>query len=318
LQFKDYLDNPQLYHYKKGNTYTFNNPYSTTVKETVEVTIANHGTAALYNYTPHVYNGNYNFWKLWRRYFGSSTQGYPNGSLLQIKGEPGVWLIQDGQRRAFLAKGALTSRFDTNKIIQVSRADLERYEVGTPIKFPQYSIVMSPDNKLYLLVDNIKRPFDSKEAFAKLGYNPEEIMKASFEDVASYKTGQAITVKDAYPTGALLQNNKTGAVFWVEGQSKAPVTDAIYLKTKFKNKKIIKVVPATLDKYQTVAPVRFADGELVKIENGISIYVVENGLLRPLASMAVFDQMGYQAKNVIIITPKVFLSYQVGDPIGQQ
>ena len=69
LQFIDYMENPNLYTYKAGETYTFTNPYSTTEKETTLVTPANQATAGLYNYTPHVYNGNYNFYKIWQRYF---------------------------------------------------------------------------------------------------------------------------------------------------------------------------------------------------------------------------------------------------------
>jgi hypothetical protein len=110
LQFRDYLENPQLYKYQAGQTYIFSNPYGVVSQAPTTVTPINVATAALYNYTPHVYNGNYNFWTIWRRYF--KQEGYPDGSLLQVKGEPGVWLIQDNKKRPFLTRGALISRFD--------------------------------------------------------------------------------------------------------------------------------------------------------------------------------------------------------------
>jgi len=78
LQFFDYMINPQHYTYKVGQTYTFTNPYSTTEQETTVVTPANQATAALYNYTPHVYNGNYNFFNIWQRIFlTSGSAGSP-------------------------------------------------------------------------------------------------------------------------------------------------------------------------------------------------------------------------------------------------
>ena len=55
LQFRSYMDEPRLYKYQAGATYTFTN----TNKADAAVTPANQATAALYNYTPHVYNGNY-------------------------------------------------------------------------------------------------------------------------------------------------------------------------------------------------------------------------------------------------------------------
>ncbi|PIT95772.1 hypothetical protein COT94_04265 [Candidatus Falkowbacteria bacterium CG10_big_fil_rev_8_21_14_0_10_37_14] len=314
LQFRDYLENPNLYTYKKGQTYDFSNPYSTTIKGTVQVTPTNDGTAALYNYTPHVYNGNYNFWKLWHRYFFSVA--YPNGTLLQTVDEPGVWLIQNGQRRAFLAKGALVSRFDISKVITVAKGEINHYPIGAPIRFPQYSIVRSPADQLYLLVDDTKRPFADKTVFKKLGYNPEEVLLATDNDLLSYSYGEPITAEDAYPTGALLQNNKTGGVYFVQAGTKAPLPDAVFLKTRFKNKKIISTTPAKLEKYQTVQPVKFVDGDLVKIENGFTIYVAENGLLRPIISQTAFEKLGYKINNVIIISPRLFMTYQIGNSLG--
>ena len=56
--------------YQVGQTMTFSNstsPYNPPA--TQQVTIGNSATAALYRYTPHAYNGNYNFWKLYRQWF---------------------------------------------------------------------------------------------------------------------------------------------------------------------------------------------------------------------------------------------------------
>src|SRR3989338_7372476 len=158
LQFRDYLDNPQFYTYKTGQTYVFTNPYGTINQNPVTVTTANQATAALYNYTPHVYNGNYNFYKIWRRYF---TRVYPDGSLLQVDGEPGVWLIQIGVKRPFVSRGALLSRFDPKKIIKVNKSDLDSYPIGARIKFPQYSLIRSPRGTIFLLVDDKKQRLDT-------------------------------------------------------------------------------------------------------------------------------------------------------------
>jgi len=314
LQFRDYLENPRLYKYQTGQTYVFTNPYGAVSNEPMTVTPINKATAALYNYTPHVYNGNYNFWKFWNSYFQSS--GYPDGTLLQARGEPGVWLIQDGKKRPFYTRGALISRFDPKKIIPVNKNDLNQYPVGAPIKFPQYAILRGPDKKLYLLVDDAKRLFDSAEAFKKIGYNPEEIIDAGADELASYRDAQPITLNDVYPTGALLKNKTTGEIFWVEAGTKAPIVDPIFLSVKFKNKKPIVVDVATLNKYQTVAPVRFASGELVRLNGGFMNYVVEGITLRPIASNDDFDKLGYKWSNIITISPQVMLLYSFGDQLN--
>jgi len=310
LQFRDYIDNPQYYTYKAGNTYTFAN----TDAEPMTVTPANQATAALYNYTPHVYNGNYNFYKIWQRWF---TKIYPNGSLLQVDGESGVWLLQNGLIRPFLSKAALVSRFDINKIIKINKSDLDKYEKGTPIKFAQYSLVKSPRGTIFLIVDDKKRGFTSMEAFRKMGFNPEEVVAAAWEDINYYADGANITATSTYPTGALLQNKKTGGIYYVIDGIKAPLVDKIFLTTKFKNKKIIVVSPAELDGYQTAKPYLFGDGELLKTKDSPYTYVISGGKKILLASDKVFNGLGYKTENVIIVPSSVLYLYDAGTPITE-
>lgn len=312
LQFIDYLEKPQLYTYRAGGTYIFTSPYGTISQETIMVTPANQATAALYNYTPHVYNGNFNFYKIWQRYF---TKIYPDGSLLQADGEVGVWLIQNGLKRPFVSKGALLSRFNPNKIIIVNKSDLDTYGAGAPIKFPQYSLVRSPRGTIFLLVDNKKRGFTSLAAFKKMGFNPAEVINASWADINSYLDGANLTATSTYPTGALLQDSKTGGIYFVFEGAKAPLIDKIFLTTKFKNKKIIKVKPTELEQYQTTKPVLFNDGELLRTPNSPYNYVISGGKKILLASDKVFQDLGYKTENVIIVPSKVLYLYEAGAPI---
>jgi hypothetical protein len=312
LQFKDYLDKPQLYSYKAGGTYTFTNLYGTISQDPITVTPINQATAALYNYTPHVYNGNYNFYKIWQRYF---TKIYPDGSLLQADSEVGVWLLQNGQKRPFISKSALLSRFDPKKIIKVNKSDLDKYATGAPIKFPQYSLIRSPRGTIFLLVDDKKRGFTSLASFRKMGFNPEEVVNASWEDINSYIDGLPITATSTYPTGALLQDKKTGGVYFVFEGAKAPLVDKIFLSAKFKNKKIIKVKSDELTQYQTVGPVLFDDGELLKTPTSPYTYVISGGKKRLIASDKIFKSLGYKTENVIIAPPKVLYLYEAGAPI---
>lgn len=308
LQFFDYVKNPQLYRYKAGQTYTVTN----TGREPSVITIANNATAGLYNYTPHVYNGNFNFWKLWQRYF---TRDYLNGSLLQASGESGVWLIENGVKRAFLTRSALTSRYDPSRIQIVSRADLDKYETGAPIKFAQYSIIRIPNGRIYLLVDTHKRRFANPEAFKKMGFNPDEIINAAEADIAEYSEGAVITPTSTYPTGALLQDKKTGGVYWVNEGVKQPLLDASLLKTKFKNKRIIKTSAAELATYQTGDPIRLSEGDIVRSASNPAVYIIENGLKRAVVSADAFIKLGYKWSNIFIASDRLLNLHADGEPV---
>lgn len=305
LQFRDYMDNPQLYNYKAGSTYTVSN----TNRDPSVVTPVNQATAALYNYTPHVYNGNYNFYKIWQRWF---TRSYPNGTLMQVEGDPVVWLLSGGMKRAFTSRGALTSRYDPSRVIKVAKSELDKYSQGAPIKFPQYSLVKSPRGTIFLIVDDTKRGFTSQLAFRKTGFNPEEVIDGSWEDLNAFRDGVPITATTTKPTGELVQNKTTGGVYFVIDGTKAPILDAIFLKTKFKNSKITKATTAALDKYKTVDPLKFEDGSLLKSNLGPAVYVIADGKKVAITSGALFEKIGYKWENIITVNSKVLYLYPEG------
>jgi hypothetical protein len=308
LQFYDYMQNPTHYPYVAGRTYTVTN----TGRPSSRITPINQATASLYNYTPHVYNGNFNFYNLWLRYFSHS---YPNGTLLQAKGEPGIWLIQNGKKRPFLSKGALTSRFDLNKVVMVNPSDLEAYTKGDPIKFPQYSLVRSPRGTIFLLVDDKRRGFADSEAFRKIGYNPEEIIDASWADLMSYEEGKTITANSEYLTGALLQDKTSGGVYWVTEGTKAPLWDSVLLKTKYKGKSITPVDSEKLASYETVEPAIFGDGELITSPISPAVYVIEGKKRMPITSGKLFEDLGYKWDNIITVPTKILELYVEGEAI---
>lgn len=316
LQFLAYMNEPWRYSYKAGQTYVFSNPYGTISKEPIVVTPANRATAALYNYTPHVFNGNYNFYRIWQRYFPSQKQRHPDGSLLQAEGDDNVFLIENGKKRPFVSKSALLSRFNLKQIISVSPEELDSYQPGLPIKFPNYSLVKSPKNNVYLIVDKEKRGIISWAVFQKIGFNPAEIIDATFEELEAYQEGNLITATSTHPLGALLQDNTSGGVYFVENGTKAPILDKQVINLKYAGKKIIPASPQDLNAYTTIAPVLLDDGQLVKSTSNQTIYLISNGQKRPFANQSVFEELGYKTENIMTITPQLLYHYPLGEIIN--
>lgn len=318
LQFLAYMDSPQRYNFKAGQTYTFSNPYGTISNEKMVITIANQATAALYNYTPHVFNGNYNVYKLYQRYFPQRIAHYSNGSLLQARGEVGVWLIQNGTKRPFLTKSALVSRYDLNKIILVDAIELDAYTKGSPISLANYSIVKSPNANIYLIVGDEKRKFENSEVFKSFGFNPAEIIEASSQDLSYYKDGNPLTKNSIYPTGALLQDPRNGGVFFVQDGKKAPIVDRIFLQTIYKDRQIIKASAEEIDKYTKIEAIKFGDGELLKSNSANTVYLITNGYKKPFLTGEDFESLGYRWNNIITISPQLLSVYPTGLPVNYE
>lgn len=316
LQFRAYMNENNRYPYKVGQTYVLTNPYNAYCADaTTTVTIDNSATAALYNYTPHVYNGNYNFYRLYKAYFPAGVKNYPNGTLIQATGQKGVWLIENGQKRPFTSYSALTSRFSTKKIVVVDPSVLSSYPKGDPIKFPNYSLVQVENGGIYLLVNNEKRPIASQKIFKAIGFSKDEIIKGTETDLKSYVKGKTITATSAYPTGQLIRDPKTGGIYYVESGYKYPIIDKVFLTTKFSGNRVIKGTTAELNKYIKGNPVLFGNGELLKSKSSNTVYLISEGKKRPFSTGDVFIKLGYSFTNVITVSPQLLALYETGDPI---
>lgn len=306
-----FLDNPEKsapFTIGQTVTVTDSNNGETT---TYTITPANQTTANLYKYTPH-YHGNFNFWKIWRRYFG---QQYPDGSLVKLVNEPSVWLIQKGKKRPFKSYGILLSRYNPEKIVTINKSDLDAFPDGQMINFPQYSYLRSSGGTVYLIIDDNRHGFVSSEALRLLGVNPEEIIDVTWEELDAFEEGKAISLSSAYPTGALLQDRTTGGVYYVENGEKFPIWSKEMMAQRFHDKEIIAVTPEELDAYPTNVPIKFDDGELIK--SGISpvVYVISNGLRRPIVSEDVFNELGYNWDNIVNTTARAVDIHPLGSPI---
>ena len=338
LQFAAYMKDPNRYGFRASITYIAKDgrsmlksvakavqdgDYNSIVSTPgfVTVTVENQATAALYNYTPHVYNGNYNFHRLYNSYFPvglerpATNLAYPDGSVLKLAGEPGIWLIEQGKKRPFLNYASFISRFSPRQVITTNKTLLDAYPVGENVKFPNYSLVQTPDKKIYLLAGNEKRPFDNLTTFRAIGFNAEELEQASEAELAGYTIGKEINASSTYVTGALLQDTKTGGVYYVENGTKAPILDKAFLTHKYKDKKILPASTEVLNKYVTVDPVRFEDGTLLKSDSFPAVYLISNGTKRAFATEEVFKSLGYNMDTIITASSKVLYLYPLGEII---
>lgn len=297
-----YQDNPERFNFKAGISAVIDN---------VLVSIKNMATAVLYNYTPHIH-GNQNFWKIWTRWF---AKDYPDGSLVQAEGDQIVWLIEGGKRRAFSSKAALKSYFGSRSALKVSPADLAHYDLGIAIKYPNYSLVKDTQGVIYLLADNHRRKITSPEAFRSLGYNPEEVEDITDEDLTAYAEGREITADAKYALGRLLQDPKTGGIYYVDETFKYPLVSKEILKVNYPTLKITKAKTGELDNYLTAQKIRFRDGTLVMSKKDNVVYVISNGSLRWISNEKSFEQLGYKFKDIIVTSPEALAIHPIGEII---
>jgi hypothetical protein len=271
----------------------------------------NAATAAMYAYTPH-FGGNKNFVSIWNRWFGRE---YPSGSLLQAVGQDGVWLIERGYRRPITSASALSSRFNPELIIPVSATVLEQFPVGSPISFPNYSLLRDETGKISLLVDDALRHITSMETFRQIGFSEDELIPVASEDVAFYTAGEPITLNTLFPQGQLLQLKTSGAVFYVENGIRHPIFDRAVLEARFPGSVPTPVLPVEVEQYAEGSPLDLPDGYLVRSEVSPAVFVISEGQRRLIPTESAFLAYGYKWENVHLVPEFVLNLHPAGEPL---
>lgn len=292
-----------------------------TTLDGIAVTPDNAATAILYTYTPWVgaygggdsrYGGTSIVPKLWQEWFALN---YPDGTLLRIEGESGVWVIQNHKKRAILSRAALLANFDEKKIINVPASSLAAYEAGSVIKYPEGALVQSPGGTIYIIVRGERRGLVSRKVFNKIGYNPEEVINLSWNEINALTEGEPINEQSIFPTGTLLQIRETGGIVYIEDGVRHPIWAPEILRSQFKNRLFIPASLKEIDSYQLGDPVKFKDGELVTAQETGSVYVIANGQKRPFDSAETFVALGYRWDNVIHTSLKALDIHPTGKKI---
>ena len=308
LQFiEGYLGDIDVY----GKTAGKYGPGITVVIDGEEVTPVNAATAAMYAYTPHLH-GNQNFVAVWNRWFGRE---YPSGSLLQAVGQDGVWLIQDGYKRAIKSASVLSSRFNPDLIIPVSASVLEQFPEGLPISFPNYALLKDENGKISLLVDDSLRHITSMEAFRGIGFSEDELVQITSSEAAAYAEGEPITLESSHPQGLLLQLKTSGGVFYIENGTRHPIFDKSILEARFPNATPTPALPVDVEQYAEGKPLRLPDGYLVRSATDPAVFVISDGNRLPITSESIFLGYGYKWTNVHVVPEDVLKLHPLGEPL---
>jgi hypothetical protein len=279
------------------------------------VTPTNAATAMLYSYTPHL-SGNLNLWRIWQRWFSLT---YPDGTVIQGKPSGTVYLIRNGQKRAFASPVVMETMVDPNKIVSVSDTQLAAYPDGGVIRFPKYSLLRDEKGKIWLLADDGRRYISNMAAFHKFGFNEDEIEDVTSTDLADYPiVDQPITTSTQFPTGVVLQDKTTKQYWYVEDGTRHLVPDKVFLALYFEGRNVKQVTSKQVGAYTLGDPYTFHDGELVRGKTQPAVYVSEAGVLHPILSPDVFESIGWSWSNVVTVSDAAIKNYTVGDPFTVQ
>jgi hypothetical protein len=252
------------------------------------VTIGNLATAALSRYTPHVFNGNYNFWRFFKSWFR-----YSNGTLL-LGTDGYTYIIQNGQRQRVPVFVASTRRLDLTTAVTASPTELEDYPIG-PAYGPADNTVIAASGRLYVFLDGVMHPA-TDYALLQRQLNVQGRLFVSGADAALFTPGTQLTP----PDGSVLRGLNNPDVFLIKDGLLRKFSE-FTLNQYGAAKKIARVEDEEIALYPKSGYVVPKDGTLIKAKDASNRYVVSQGLRLPLTT-ELFKNRGYLAKNVVTLT----------------
>ncbi len=273
---------------------------------TQEVTLGDSATAALYRYTPHVYNGNYNFWK-----FFSSWFKYVNGMLVQVNGSPNVYIVENGamsQIPAFvmMARGIVPA---TAQVTAIAQSDYDAYDHGPIFAPPDNTLItISGDSaKTYYVFENSVEHPASSFILSQRKIDPNAAFTVSTADAALFTTGSQLTPAD----GTLIQAQGSKTVYVAEQGSIYTLSAFTFQQYGYSFKNIVTLPAAEVASYTNGGFLLPKDGTLIKFSDSNTVYELKDQLLDPISG-TVFNLNHFSFKNVNILSKGELANATIG------
>ncbi len=288
---------------KVGDTITVDNtqgpPYN--APPTSTFSILNRATAALYRYTPHVFNGNYNFWKFFQSWFK-----YPNGTLFALAGDNSVYIVQNGNKQLVPNFVAASRKLDLTKKITVSPNEFDNYPTDIILGPTDNTIVKDESGKTFVFISNIKHPA-SGFVISQRGLDLKTALAISNKDSDLFNLGSVLTPKD----GTVIKGAKDAGIYLSENGKIKLYSEYVFKQRKVSPKKIVIVPDEEISTYEKQGFVPPLDGTLVKSPDLATVYLVENGLKRPVIG-DIFKNRGFSFRSVATISKDEVSSLPIG------
>jgi hypothetical protein len=157
---------------------------NTQVIDGVTMNMASRGTAALYCYTPHVYDGNHNFWLFYTIWFGSAPPPPYAPPLVISNGK--VYVADQNQLWHVTSQEVFdVMGFNWNNVVPLSGSPYAAYPISGGIT----RLVRNSVGRVFYLEGAKKRPIMSARIFLSKGFHWEDVSPVNDAILSSIPTG---------------------------------------------------------------------------------------------------------------------------------
>ncbi|MBU6389264.1 hypothetical protein KGQ71_01990 [Patescibacteria group bacterium] len=253
----------------------------------VSLNVKSRATAVLYCYTPHIYNGNHNFWYYFVTWFGEIPPA-PYSSPLLLDSSTGKVYLAD-QSQLWHVRTADDFRnwgFSWGSLQPLAGSAYAAYSMVGDVS----SLVSTSWGRVFLIENGRKRPIMSARLFYLFGYSWSDVTRLNDAIIAEIPTG--------VPVWELVRIEGTSAIYFQSRGTNYYIPDqATFQDTWGFHWDEVADVPS----YEVLQfPFGSSLSRLVK-SNDNTIFYVDDGHKFRIPSADMFNQYGFQWSNVVAI-----------------
>jgi hypothetical protein len=143
----------------------------------------------------------------------TDSNTYPDSSLFRISDD--FYALKNGQLQKFISQKAYLSQYSENQAIQKDAAFFNTYPLSeTQIGFGDGSLLVYGES-VYLTSGNNFFPIDSVATFEAMGFNWDDLILASGEEISFYAKDKLLNISGVHPNGTVFYvTGEDGSVRW--------------------------------------------------------------------------------------------------------
>ena len=292
---------------RKGDIVVFNNTLGgyDGVPAQQSVVLQNFATAALYRYTPHVFNGNYNFWRFYSAWFK-----YPNGTVIQRVGDTAQYVIDNGSKRTFSSLVASQRKLDISNIVTVSQTEFDTYITEKPMPPLDGTLIKGDlDATIFLIQDSAKHPI-SYPVFVQHKFSFAKAITVPQAESDSYALGTYVTPN----SGTLVMGQTDATVYIIDNGLKRPISGEIFKVRKLSFKNIMKLSDTEVMSIPSGPYLTPPEQTAFRTNADPTVYWYRDNLKHSVSAF-VFKQRAVRNFPFVILSDSEVANIPTGDPL---
>ena len=147
------------------------------------------------------------------------------------------YTLRDGTLFPFVSDKAFLSRFPKEQATEASESLLEQYPLSEEwLGFRVGTLLANATGVFVVVSETEARPVGSAEIFLALGYNFDDVISVSEEELGIYKRGKIFLLGDIHPDGTVLFDTEHQEYFVIDHETKHPLLPGTYRDFLITNK----------------------------------------------------------------------------------